>query len=227
VRMIVVGAGRLGADLAAELAAAGNEVTHVESGPPDQPVGGAGSARTLAADPLDPATLEEAGALRADVLVVCTSADHDNLAVAVLAKRRFDVPRVVVLLNEAGNSWLFDETWGVDAAVSASASLMALVEEATGGARRASLDLLTDRLNLLEATVGPRSPEAYATLAELGLPAGAVVAAVVRAGVALVPGASFRLAEGDQVLIVAEPGRTLDLDTLFGAQAEGAGGGAP
>lgn len=127
--VIVAGGGRLGADLAVALAGAGHEVTLVATGGAEPLPPGPGTVRTMAADPLDPAGLEAAGALRADVLVACTPADHDNLAAAALARRRFDVPRVVALVNDPEHAWLFDESWGVDAAVSSSVILGSLVAE--------------------------------------------------------------------------------------------------
>ena len=41
---------------------------------------------------------------------------------SLLAKRHFDVPRVVARNNYPENRWLFSERWGVDFAVSASAT---------------------------------------------------------------------------------------------------------
>jgi len=60
--------------------------------------------------------LEEAGALKADVLVATTGDDEDNLVISLLAKRQFDVPRVVARNNYPENRWLFNERWGVDVA---------------------------------------------------------------------------------------------------------------
>lgn len=214
--VIVAGAGRLGGDLAAALARAGNDVTRIVHDASAPPAAEPGRVRLLSADPLEPATLEAAGALRADVLVACSAADEDNLAVAAVAKRRFEVPRVVALLNDPDHAWLFDATWGIDATVSASATLLALVAEATGAPGPVSLDLVAAGVNLRESTVAAGSPAAGATLAELGLPAGVVVAAVVREGRTFVPAGSFRLAEGDRVLAVTETGGAEALDAVFG-----------
>lgn len=92
--------------------------------------------RTPAAAPpaeqAEAATLEEAGALRADVLVACTGLDEDNLVISLLARRHLDIPRVVALVNDDANHWVFGEPWGVDAAVSAAAALVALIEKTPG-----------------------------------------------------------------------------------------------
>ena len=59
-----------------------------------------------------------------------TGDDEDNLVVSLLAKQEFGVPRVIARINNPDNEWMFNETWGVDVAVSAPHLLTALVEEA-------------------------------------------------------------------------------------------------
>ena len=38
--------------------------------------------------------------------------------VSLLAKTEYGVPRVVARINHPNNEWLFNESWGVDVAVS-------------------------------------------------------------------------------------------------------------
>jgi trk system potassium uptake protein TrkA len=78
-------------------------------------------------DALVPSTLEEAGALRADALVACTQSDEDNLVISLLAKKRFNVPRVIARVNDPANDGLFDHSWGVDALVSPATSLVSMI----------------------------------------------------------------------------------------------------
>jgi trk system potassium uptake protein TrkA len=84
-----------------------------------------------------PHRLEEAGALHAEVLVACTGADEDNLIISVLARRHFEVPRIVATVRDDANRWLFDPSWGIDAAISAASALVILIDEATGAVPRA------------------------------------------------------------------------------------------
>jgi trk system potassium uptake protein len=82
-------------------------------------------------DAVVPSTLEAAGALRADVLVACTRSDEDNLVISLLAKRHFNVPRVIARVNDSANESLFNESWGVDALVSPSTTLVSMIRQAT------------------------------------------------------------------------------------------------
>ena len=216
-RAVVTGAGRLGVQVAGALAAAGNEVTVIEID--DEIVErlrGDLRCQVLRGDACDPAVLEEAGALRADVVVATTGDDEDNLVISLLAKRQFSVPRVVARVNDADNRWLFGERWGVDVAVSASSTLMSLIEEATGSPDTIRLvNLARAGVNLIETTITGHSRAGGRTLAELRLPPGAIVAAVVRGGVPNVPGGSFRLEVGDEVLVVSESATEADVQRVF------------
>src|SRR5690349_1478930 len=129
-RIVIAGAGTLGTQMASALTAARNEVTLIDQD--DELVEnlkGKLRAQVLLGDACAPDTLEEAGSLKADILVACTDGDEDNLVISLLAKRQFDVPKVVARVNDPENRWLFNERWGVDVAVSASSTLMSLIQE--------------------------------------------------------------------------------------------------
>jgi trk system potassium uptake protein TrkA len=104
-------------------------VTIVETEPDRGAVAGAEGLHTVFGDAIVPATLEHAGALTADVLVASTRSDEDNLVISLLAKRLFSVPRVIARVNDLANSWMFDETWGVDTVVSPAALLKSIIEQ--------------------------------------------------------------------------------------------------
>ena len=219
-RIVIVGAGTLGTQAAAALAGAGNDVTLLDAD--DRRL-----ARVAArlpgvelthGDGCDVAVLEAAGVLRADVLAALTGRDEDNLVVSLLAKRRCRVPQVVARVNEPGNRWLFGDAWGVDAAISASAALVSLIEEATRSA--ATVDLLRLRqagLELLETTLAAASPAVDRTVDELALPAGLVVATVIRAGEPLTAAAAGPLRAGDQLLLLSRSTGEAGVEALFQA----------
>jgi trk system potassium uptake protein TrkA len=214
---IVAGAGRLGAETAEALVEAGHEVVLVEID--DELVerlAGRARCQVVFGDACDLAVLEEAGALRTDVVVATTGDDEDNLVVSLLARRQFDVPRVVARVNDSENRWLFTERWGVDAAVSAAGSLMSQIEEATASADTVGLlDLASAGVRLIETLITDRSRSAGLALADITLPAGTIVAAVVRGGRPNVPDGSFRLAPGDEVLVVSESATDGDIRSAF------------
>jgi trk system potassium uptake protein TrkA len=131
-RVIVAGGGTVGGQVARALVSSGNQVIVVESDKERAASLAAAGLKVVTGDAWVAATLEAAGALRADVLVACTERDEENLVICFLAKRHLDIPRVVARINDDANRWLFDSFWGVDAAISSAGALMALIEEAAG-----------------------------------------------------------------------------------------------
>jgi trk system potassium uptake protein TrkA len=203
--IIVAGGGTVGQRVAQALHAAGNTVVIVEAG--------AGRAQQLTSRGLQvitgnaclPRRLEAAGALHADVLVACTGLDEENLIISVLARRHFEIPRIVATVRDDANRWLFGTDWGVDAAISSASALVTLIEEATGSARTIRLADLASGLALVETNITSASPAPGKTVAELDLPHSAVVTAIVRAGTTLPAGQARQLRVGDRVLVVTGP----------------------
>jgi trk system potassium uptake protein TrkA len=130
-RIIVAGGGVVGAQIARALTAAHHQVIVLES---DQE-----RAAALQAEGLEvvtgsasvTASLEAAGALRADVLVACTDRDEENLVICELAKRHLRIPKVVARINDDLARWLFTDSWGVDVAISSADALVGLIIEPT------------------------------------------------------------------------------------------------
>jgi hypothetical protein len=133
--VIVAGGGTIGQRVVQAVHAAGNTVAIVE----DYAARAAELAdlglQVVTGEACAPGRLEAAGALHAYVLVASTGRDEDNLLVAVLARRHFEIPRIVATVRDDANRWLFDASWGVDAAISAASALVTLIEEATGSAQ--------------------------------------------------------------------------------------------
>ncbi len=127
--MIVVGGAGLPEQVAQTLHDSGETVVIIEKDTDETVARTPGGLELIIGDATVPATLEAAGAHRADVVVACTRSDEDNLVISLLAKRRFGVGRVVARVNDPENSWLFNESWGVDALVSPSVSLVSMIQE--------------------------------------------------------------------------------------------------
>ncbi|WNM32120.1 TrkA family potassium uptake protein [Streptomyces sp. Li-HN-5-11] len=216
-KVLIAGAGRLGTQIARVLSAARNDVTLVER---DEDrvaeLEGMPQVRLVAGDACEPGLLERAGAFACDLFIAATGRDEDNLVISLLAKRQFGVGRVAARVNEAENTWLFDGRWGVDVAVPATTPLISLIEEATGATDTVALLRLSKAgVEVIETAITARSRAAGHTLGEIGLPAGTVVATVVRDGRPTVPGPGVRLMPGDELLLVSHEATEQEIQAAF------------
>ncbi|MER6310204.1 NAD-binding protein [Streptomyces sp. NPDC001657] len=216
-KALIVGAGRLGTQIAQVLAAAQNDVTLVDH---DEDriaeLEGRLAVRLAAGDACEPAFLEHTGALTTDLLIAATGNDEDNLVISLLAKRRFDVPRVAARVNDAENTWLFDHRWGVDIPVPAATPLTSLIEEATGATDTVALLRLSKAgVSVIETAITAQSRAVGRTLADIVLPAGTVITTVIRDGQPTVPTPDIRLRAGDELLVVSHAATEKEIHAAF------------
>jgi len=129
-RVAIAGAGAVGRSIASELLDNGHEVLLIDKNPRSIAVDTVPRAEWLLADACEITSLDEAALERCNVVIAATGDDKVNLVVSLLAKTEYGVPRVVARVNHPGNEWLYNESWGVDVAVSTPRLLSALVEEA-------------------------------------------------------------------------------------------------
>ena len=224
--IVVAGAGAVGAQVAFALVDAGNAVTLVDVDPARAAQLSGRGLTVVGGDAALGATLEEAGGLRADVLVACTGEDPENLVISLLARRRLEIPRVVARVKDERHRWLFDETWGVDAAISSAASLVQLIEEANGSARSVRLaDLAAVGLVLVEVTVAATSAARGRPVTELALDHHDLAAAVIRHGRSVPASSAGQLRVGDRVLVLTRPGGEERVQRAFYPDGAGAAAG--
>jgi len=203
-RIVIAGAGAVGSFLADDLAKNGHKILIMDINlkPEDHFDSGSG-VEFLQADACEADSLVLAKLDTADVVIAATGDDEDNLVISLLAKQEFAVPRVIARVNHPKNHWLFNESWGVDVAVSTPHLLSALVEEAVSvGTVVHLLNFKNDEVRLIEVTLDEKSPARNAMLMTISLPREAAVVAIVRDGHVVTPRTDTRLSAGDEVLLI-------------------------
>ncbi len=202
-RVIIAGAGAVGTFLASDLAENGHEVLLIEKNISNIESMPSATIELVPADACEVDVLQRLRLEEADVVVAATGDDEDNLVISLLAKQEFAVPRVIARVNHPKNHWLFNETWGVDIAVSTPHLLSALVEEAVSvGALVRLFQFGGGNARLVEVTLAEGSPITDRAIADIGLPRGATIVAVVRDGRVVVPHGDTLLGAGDEVLLL-------------------------
>jgi len=212
----------VGEGIAARLGDAGTPVTIVEVDPGRAAQLVARGFTVTTGDAGTAETLEAAGGLRADLLLACTGRDDENLVISLVARHRLEIPHVVAWMNEDCHRWLFDEAWGIDAAVSAASSLLHLIEETTEPDQTNRLAQLPGvGLVLVEAVISATSGARGHLIADLPLAHGDLAAAVVRRGRPMPTDAAGHLRTGDRVLVLTKPDGEVRVHRAFSPDGPG------
>jgi trk system potassium uptake protein TrkA len=111
VKLIVIGCGRVGSTVAKRFASEGWDVTAIDE--KESALARLGEDWTggfIVGHGMDTAVLREAGIEEADSVVVATDGDNTNLVIAQIAKRRFNIDKVVVrVLDPMRAQWYEDQ----------------------------------------------------------------------------------------------------------------------
>jgi trk system potassium uptake protein TrkA len=218
-RVAIAGAGAVGRSIAQELLENGHEVLLIDKNPRSIKVEAVAQAEWLLADACEIASLDDAGLERCHVVVAASGDDKVNLVVSLLAKTEYGVPRVVARINHPKNEWLFNESWGVDVAVSTPRLLSALVEEAVSvGDLVRLMTFRQGEANLVELTLPEDAPLAGQLVGSVAWPQDSALVAILREGRVLVPSADDTLEGGDELMFVANQDVEDELGELLSAR---------
>src|SRR5436305_6075445 len=197
--VVVVGAGKVGWNLARELIDKGNELTLIES---DR------QRYATVEEELEHAVqygdgselwvLERGGIERADLVIAVTGDDEDNILICQVAREKYGVERVIARCNNPRNLQHF-ELLGVKPAVSATDLILRLIEhEVPRYGFLHLLDLPQERLEIIAVEVAPGAPAAGKSVRDLGIPDGALVISILRDGTGFVPPTDSGLRAGHE-----------------------------
>jgi trk system potassium uptake protein len=218
--VLIVGAGKVGWNLARELFQKDHEVTVIES----DPVRYAKVEEELEhsvqyGDGSELWVLERAGIERADLVIAVTGDDEDNILISQVAREKYGVERIVARCNNPRNLQHF-ELLGIKPAVSATDLILRLIEhEVPQYGLVHLLDLPQERLEIIELEVAPDSEAAGKAVKELGLPDGSLVISVLRDGAGFVPAGDTVVEAGDEVLLVLDVGLESRVTERFTSRA--------
>ena len=216
-RVAIAGAGKVGRSIARELLGFGHEVLLIDREADLARPGVVEGAEVLHADACELAALEEADLSRCQVVVAATGDDKVNLVVSLLAKTEFGVPRVVARVNHPKNEWMFDDSWGVDVAVSTPRMLSALVEEAVSVGDLVRLFTFRQgEADLVEITLPAQSPHVGDRVGSITWPSDSVLVAIVRGPRVIAPSSDDTLEAGDELIFVCAPQQEPLLQALLG-----------
>lgn len=212
-RVLVVGCGRVGSDLALHLAEDGHDVSIIDENPDKlRALGSTFNGTTHVGLPVDIRVLREAGIELADALVAVTNDDNTNVMSVQLAKQVFGVPRTLARLDEPGRA---DSYRALDISYVAGAKLTANViyERILEDDFDYHVTFSGGNVEIVEMELSAAA--AGMTVRDLEVDDQLRVAAVRRRDRTLVPNGDFVLKEGDLVVASAQRGVRSKVDRFL------------
>ena len=205
--VIIVGAGKVGWNLARELLEKDHEVTLIESDRQRyETVEEELEHAVQYGDATELWVLERAGIQRADLVIAVTGDDEDNILVCQVAKEKYLCERIIARVNNPRNLQHF-KLLGIQPVVSATDLILRLIEHEVP--RYGLVHLLAleeERLEIIELEVSDEAPTVGQSVSEISLPEGSLIISVLRDGAGFVPKGDTVIEAGDEVLLVLDPG---------------------
>lgn len=204
-RIVIVGGGKLGRQLARNMLERKNEVHLVEKT--------RGLCKALAnelqievicGDGTEIEVLERAHTKGCDCFLAVGGTDQDNLVACQLAKKKFHVPKVIARANDPRNIETL-RTLGPDIVVSSTEIITNLIEQEVDVAQMHMLATLNrGRASICAMTLPANAWVVGQTLRDLPLPSGSLVISVVRGEKMIIPNGETVFAPGDEIVAVCE-----------------------
>ncbi len=210
--VVIVGGGKVGRYIAADLVERRHEVSVIERVRDRcEKLVATHPVLVIEGDACDVRYLEQAHLDRADVFVATTREDDDNLVACQLARTEFGVRRIISRVNSPSNVEIF-ERLGIEAVSSTTLISRLLEEEVSVGDLVHLHTLKAGKIDLVEVRIPDRaSPKAPPPryVAELDLPYDSVLVCIFRklgaSEQTIIPRGSTEILPGDEVIALTTP----------------------
>ncbi|MEW6040839.1 MAG: NAD-binding protein [Elusimicrobiota bacterium] len=213
--IVIVGAGRVGYNLARMLTSGGHEIALIEK---DRKRYEALSDRLgesiIYGNGIEEEVLKEAGANRADVLVAATGQDEDNLVVCQLAKVMFFVPRTIARVTDPQNEDIFTGL-GIDATVSGTRMINMLIEQKVDASMITPLLALRGNVEIVQVELSGDSPSTGKKISDISLPRECVLISIIRQDKVVFPRGDTVFEENDMVVALVNKKDEQELRKIF------------
>lgn len=208
--IVIMGAGRVGLNLAANLVSRGHDVTLIEN---DDSLCGAAAAEmdalVICGNGTDTKTLEEANVADADVFVAATGNDEANLLSCILVKQ-YNINKIIARLSNPDHEEAFKKV-GIDDVISPELTAAGYLEKiitrpkvadliVIGKGDAEILDITVKNKKIIGKRVGDISPtDNY------------IIVAVYKNGEITIPKADMVLNEGNKISILVKSAFVKDI----------------
>lgn len=214
--VIIVGGGKVGYYLSKKLLEEGHEVLLVEKNPKKsgfirEEIGDI----VYQGDGCEMRHMQEMGMERADIVAAVTGDDEDNLVVCQLAKKKFNVKRVISRVNNPKNEEIFKKL-GVDEIVNGTKIIYSLIDQEVDSQKPVSIiPLKLGNIEIAEIQITKNSASAGKKVKDITLPEESTLAAILRNGSIIFPRGETVLQENDTVFALTLPDKEAALRKLL------------
>lgn len=207
--VIIVGCGRVGSELAKLLSGEGHNVVVIDKNAQSfNRLGGTFNGLTLVGNGFDTDLLKNAGIAQADAFCAVTNGDNTNLVSSQVAKKIFNVPKVIVRVYDPQRAEIY-KALGLDV-ISGTVLFASMIRDKVIESRFSSYLIETGELGVIEIEVKPNFKGQQ--VSQINIPGEFIVATIInkRKGVTI-PGADTALELGDILMAVV---KTTSLDKI-------------
>lgn len=219
--VMIIGGGHIGYIVACELEMSGAQVKLIEFNNKraewlaDQ----LNNTIVIRGDALDQKLLEEENIDKMDDFLALTNDDETNILASLIAKR-YGVSHVITLVNRSIYAQLVRQI-GLDVTVSPRLSTVASILGFVRKGRIHGMASIADgNLEVLEAEALETSNILNTPLRELAMPKDAVIGAILRGNMTIVPNGSVQIQAHDHVLVVTTSTSVAAVEKLFEVHLE-------
>jgi trk system potassium uptake protein TrkA len=211
--VIIVGCGRVGSELAKLLAGEGHNVVIVDKNRASfERLGGTFNGLTVVGNGYDPGLLKKAGIEKADAFCAVTNGDNTNLVSAQVAKKIFNVPKVIARVYDPQRAHIYSAL-GLDI-ISGTILFAAMLRDKIIESRFSTYLVETKELGVIEMDV--KSDLAGKTVQEINIPGEFLVTAIRRVEGVLIPDSKTILKKKDTLMAVVKVASLKKIKDKFG-----------
>jgi trk system potassium uptake protein TrkA len=225
VKIIILGAGQVGASVASNLVSEANDITLIDSNPRAlQSLNERLDLQTIHGMASHPSVLEKAGARDADMIIAVTNSDETNMVACQVAYTIFRTPTKIARVRNVdylkATDLFAQEALPIDVLISPEQIVTDYIEKLISYPDALQvLDFANDRAQMVAVKINGGSPYIDHKIRDLGDIISFEhhrIVSIFRGGEAIIPDGDTELKAGDEVFVIGAPKYIRDLyKTIF------------
>jgi trk system potassium uptake protein len=210
--VIIVGCGRVGSELALLLSREGNNVAVVDNNKASfHRLGGTFNGLCVTGNGFDLEVLRRAGVESADAFVVVTNGDNTNIMASQVAKKIFNVPKVIARVYDPRRADIY-KRFGLEI-ISGTTLLVSMIRDKLIESRFSGFFIETRGMGIIEINV--TEDFVGKTVSELNRPDEFLIATIIKKNNPVIPSPMTRLELGDVLIGIVRTESVKKIKSMF------------